>query len=117
MQHISFQTYIPPASLTPFIGHFWNLSWNRASQQPYILEQVMHRPYVDIYVSKHDSGIQFTFRDKRDYLAAENGRIIGARLLPGAFRTFWRGSLAGLHNETISVFLKGARPESADLQR
>lgn len=102
-RHITFHTYEPPAGLTPFINHFWMISWNRASQMPYISEQVMHRPYVDVYMSKQDSGIQCTFRDKRDYVAVDNGRIIGARFLPGAFHAIWRGSLAGLHNETIAL--------------
>ncbi len=63
----------------------------------------MHRPYVDFYLSRDEAGIQCTFREKRDYQAVDNGRIIGARLLPGAFRVFWRGSLAGLYNETIPL--------------
>ncbi|AFH62838.1 AraC family transcriptional regulator [Paenibacillus mucilaginosus K02] len=63
----------------------------------------MHRPYVDVYLSAHESGIQCSFRDKRDYEAADNGRIIGARFKPGAFHAFWRRSLAGLHNETIPL--------------
>lgn len=63
----------------------------------------MHRPYVDVYLSAHDSGIQCSFRDKRDYEAADTGRIIGARFKPGAFHAFWRRSLAGLHNKTIAL--------------
>ncbi|RKN80580.1 AraC family transcriptional regulator [Paenibacillus ginsengarvi] len=63
----------------------------------------MHRPYVDVYVSAHESGIQCTFRDKRNYEAADSGRIIGARFKPGAFHTYWRKSLAGLHNKTIEL--------------
>lgn len=63
----------------------------------------MHRPYVDVYLSEQDSGIQCSYRDKRDYEAADNGRIIGARFKPGAFRSFWRKSMAGLHNETIPL--------------
>lgn len=63
----------------------------------------MHRPYVDAYLSEHESGIQCSYRDKRDYEAADNGRIIGARFKPGAFHAFWRKSLAGLHNETIAL--------------
>jgi len=63
----------------------------------------MHRPYVDVYLSEHESGIQCSYRDKRDYEAADSGRIIGARLKPGAFYVFWRKSLKGLHNETIAL--------------
>ena len=102
-RHIIFQTYVPPVSLTPFVNHFWTIHWNNTTGQPYISEQVMHRPYVDVYLSEHESGIQCSFRDKRDYKAADNGRIIGARFKPGAFHAFWRRSLAGLHNETIAL--------------
>jgi AraC-like DNA-binding protein len=102
-RRITFHTYQPPASLTPFINHFWTISWNSDSQLPYISEQVMHRPYVDVYISKQDSGVQCTFRDKRDYVAVDIGRIIGARFLPGAFHAFWCESLAGLHNKTIAL--------------
>jgi len=102
-QQIIFQTYVPPVELAPFVNHFWTIRWNNTTGQPYISEQVMHRPYVDVYLSAHESGIQCTFRDKRDYEAADTGRIIGARFKPGAFHAFWRKSLAGLHNETIAL--------------
>ncbi|WP_238327442.1 helix-turn-helix domain-containing protein [Paenibacillus gorillae] len=102
-EKIIFQTYVPPADLTPFINHFWTIRWNNTTGQSYISEQVMHRPYVDIFLSAHESGIQCTFRDKRDYEAANTGRIIGARFKPGAFHAFWRKSMTGLHNETIAL--------------
>src|SRR5436853_7771021 len=84
-QHIAFRTYMPPANLAAFIEHLWVLSWDRADQQPYISQQVMHRPYVDVYVSKFEAGIQCTFRGKRDYRAEGADRIVGARFRPGAF--------------------------------
>jgi AraC-like DNA-binding protein len=102
-QHIVFHTYKPPASLASFIEHFWVLRWDRAGQQPYISEQVMHRPYVDVYVSRYDSGIQCTFRGKRAYKAEGADRIIGARFKPGAFHAFWQGSLARLYDKTIDI--------------
>jgi AraC-like DNA-binding protein len=102
-QHIIFHTYPPPASLASFVDHCWVLSWDRASQPPYISEQVMHRPYFDVYVSREESGIQCTFRGKRGYRAAGTGRIIGARFRPGAFHAFWHGSLAGLQDKTIDI--------------
>jgi hypothetical protein len=37
---------------------------------PYQSEQVMHRPYVDLFVSAEQSGIQAVFRGKRTYVAS-----------------------------------------------
>ncbi|GMK41231.1 hypothetical protein PCCS19_42870 [Paenibacillus sp. CCS19] len=102
-QHVVFQTYLPPDELTPFVDHFWTIAWNRSADEPYVSEQVMHRPYVDVFLSEQQSGIQCTFRDKRDYTAVDKGRIIGARLHPGAFHAFWGGSMDGLHNGTIPL--------------
>jgi len=102
-KHITFYTYASPANLAPFIDHFWAISWDRAGQQPYISEQVMHRPYVDVYVSRYESGIQCTFRGKRAYKAEGADRIIGARFRPGAFHAFWQGSLSGLYDKTIDI--------------
>ena len=51
------------------IEHFWVIRWDRAGQQLYISEQVMHRPYADVYISKEESGIQCTFRGRRGYRA------------------------------------------------
>jgi len=78
-RNITFETYVPPVRLTPFVNHFWTIRWNITSGLPYISEQVMHRPYVDVFLSAQESGIQCSFRDKRDYEAADTGRIIGAR--------------------------------------
>ncbi|WP_245599938.1 helix-turn-helix domain-containing protein [Paenibacillus harenae] len=115
-RNILFETYLPPDNLQSFIHHFWTISWNRATGQPYTSEQVMHRPYVDVYMSKQESGIQCSFRDRRDYEAVDNGRIIGARFLPGAFRTIWRGTMAGLHNQTISLQLVFAEADQSFIE-
>jgi len=102
-RHINFYTCPPSASLVPFFDHFWSIRWDRAGQQPYISEQVMHRPYVDVFVSREESGIQCTFRGRRGYLAAETGRILGARFRPGAFHAFWQVSLSGLQDKTLDL--------------
>jgi AraC-like DNA-binding protein len=102
-RHIRFHTYLPPDDLTPFVNHFWTIRWDRGMEQTYVSEQVMHRPYVDVFMSMEESGIQCTFRDRKDYKATDAGRIIGARFRPGAFRAIWQESMAGLHNETIAL--------------
>lgn len=102
-RHVAFHTYAPPVDLAPFIDHFWTIRWNKASEQPYLSEQVMHRPYVDLYISADDSGIQGTFRGKRTYIAAGAGRIIGARFHPGAFHALWDGRIADIQDKNVDI--------------
>jgi AraC-like DNA-binding protein len=63
----------------------------------------MHRPYVDVFVSTRQSGIQGTFRGKRTYVAAGSGRIIGIRFRPGAFHAFWDRALAEIQDKYIDL--------------
>jgi len=103
-RHVIFHTYLPPADLTPLIEHFWTLRWDQA-EKTYYSEEVMHRPYVDAFFSKNESGIQGTFRGKRTYVAAGNGRIIGIRFRPGAFHALWDGSMADLQDRILDLQL------------
>ncbi len=101
-QHVEFHTYLPPDDLAAVLEHFWTLSWNE-SGPAYKSMQVMHRPYVDLFISDGWSGIQGTFRGKRTYTAAGRGRIIGVRFLPGAFHGFWPGNMAELEDAVIGL--------------
>ncbi len=103
-RHVIFQTYLPPADLVPYIEHFWTIRWEQADKT-YYSEEVMHRPYVDVFVSKPESGIQGTFRGKRTYVAAGSGRIIGIRFRPGAFHVLWDGSMADLQDRILDLEL------------
>lgn len=101
-RHVRFRTYGPPADLAPFIEHFWIIRWDKAGNT-YHSEEVMHRPYVDVFVSLQRSGIQGTFRGKRTYVAAGSGRIVGIRFRPGAFHVFWGGALADIQDKIIDL--------------
>lgn len=102
VRRVDFRTYTPPPDLAPFIEHFWLLRWDEGAGT-YYSEEVMHRPYVDLFLSEQQSGVQGTFRGKRTYVAAGRGRIVGCRFRPGAFRAFWHGVLAALQDSTIDV--------------
>jgi AraC-like DNA-binding protein len=101
-RHVSFHTYMPPTDLAPFIEHFWTIHWDKADNT-YYSEEVMHRPYVDIFISSQQSGVQGTFRGKRTYVAKGSGRIIGVRFRPGAFHTFWGGTITELQDKVIDL--------------
>jgi AraC-like DNA-binding protein len=101
-RHVQFRTVPPPADLAPFIEHFWVIRWDSALGH-FDSNEVMHRPYVDIFLSAQESGIQGTFRGKRTYSAAGSGRIIGVRFLPGAFHAFWPGEMADLQDKVVAL--------------
>jgi AraC-like DNA-binding protein len=100
--HVRFQTFAPPDDLAPFVEHFWSIRWENQTE-PYRSEEVMHRPYVDLFVSASWSGVQGTFRGKRDYWAEGSGRIVGARFLPGAFHLFWPEPMSELEDRVLAL--------------
>jgi AraC-like DNA-binding protein len=101
-RHVRFNSHLPPTDLAPFIEHLWTIRWDNAGN-PYDSEEVMHRPYVDLFVSAEQSGIQGTFRGKRTYVAAGSGRIVGIRFRPGAFHAFWHKALTGLQDKVLDL--------------
>ena len=101
-RHVQFRMEPPPEDLAPFIVHFWVIRWDSALGH-YDSSEVMHRPYVDVFLSAQESGIQGTFRGKRTYSAAGSGRIVGARFRPGAFHAFWHGEMADLQDKVVPL--------------
>lgn len=101
-RHVKFRTVLPPPDLARFIEHFWIIRWDSALG-PYDSDEVMHRPYVDLFFSAQESGIQGTFRGKRTYSAAGSGRIIGVRFRPGGFHAFWAGEMADLQDKVVPL--------------
>ena len=51
-RHVQFRMEPPPVNLAPFIAHFWVIRWDSA-QGHYNSDEVMHRPYVDLFLSAH----------------------------------------------------------------
>jgi AraC-like DNA-binding protein len=115
-RHVRFLTYPPPADLAPFIEHFWTIRWDEAGRA-YYSEEVMHRPYVDVFVSAQQSGIQGTFRGKRTYVAAGSGRIVSGRFRPGAFHAIWDGRLADLQDKDLGLRLVFPRADRRYIDR
>jgi AraC-like DNA-binding protein len=101
-RHVQFRTVPPPVDLAPFIAHVWVIRWDSAMGH-FDSDELMHRPYVDVFLSAQESGIQGTFRGKRTYSAAGSGRIIGIRFRPGAFHAFWPGKMADLQDKVVAL--------------
>lgn len=115
-RHVSFRTRAPSDALRPFVDHFWVIRWEM-TEDGFRSEEVMHRPYVDVFLSPEWSGIQGTFRGKRVYEARGSGRIVGARFLPGAFRSFWQGELSNLQDQHLPLSALFAGRDQAAVDR
>lgn len=101
-RHVRFSTTAPVEALQLFIEHFWVIRWDVA-EGTYHSAEVMHRPYVDVFLASDQSGIQGTFRGKRVYPASGSGRIVGARFRPGAFHALWGGELSNLQDQILPL--------------
>jgi AraC-like DNA-binding protein len=101
-RHVQFTTTPPPVDLRLFVEHFWTVRWDVA-EGTYESAEVMHRPYVDLFVSAGESGIQGTFRGKRIYPASGSGRIVGVRFRPGGFKAFWPGRMSDLQDRNAQL--------------
>lgn len=101
-RHVRFRTVPPRGRLEVYLDHFWVIRWD--VDEAFDSVEVMHRPYVDIFLGRELSGIQGTFRGKRVYTASGgHGRIVGARFRPGAFRAFWNGQLSNLQDRILPL--------------
>ena len=102
IKNVDFQTFLPPNDLALFVEHFWSIRSKRRTKV-HFSDQLMHRPYVDIFLSFESCGIQGTFCRKRQYIATDETRIVGARFRPGAFHLFYDGSMLDLRDTTIDL--------------
>jgi AraC-like DNA-binding protein len=102
-RHVRFQTIAPPEDLRPFIEHGWVITWE-GLEEAYDSGEVMHRPYVDLFISSDEAGIQGTFRGLRTYRAtAGSGRVTGLRFWPGAFHAVWDGTIAEMQDRVLEL--------------
>ena len=101
-EHVDFQAFAPPADLAFFIEHFWVIR-TKQSGKTYSSEQLMHRPYVDIFLSSEQSGIQGTFCSARRYAADAHARIIGIRFRPGSFHAFYGDKMVDLRDSIVEL--------------
>jgi AraC-like DNA-binding protein len=102
LRHAEFRTWRPPDALLPFVEHGWCVRWENVTT-PFHNEEVMHRPYVDLFVDRTTAGIQGTFRQRRTYVAEGAGRVLGLRFRPGGFTAIWPGKMVELQGQMLDL--------------
>jgi AraC-like DNA-binding protein len=78
----------PPADdLSPFVDLYWIASWDLAPGETLLVETLPH-PCVNVVVERGGSLVHGPVKGRFSRTLAGRGRVVGARLRPGAFRVF-----------------------------
>jgi AraC-like DNA-binding protein len=77
--------YWPSEALAPFVEHYWIVRWNLA--EPQRAETLPH-PSVHMVLESARSEIVGVMRGRFSRMLAGEGRVIGTKFRPGAFRAF-----------------------------
>lgn len=99
----------PSAELSPFVMHYWIVSWQLENQEPFC-QDVIPNPCVNLIVETDRSGIYGVSSSKYTKRLHGNGRVFGVKFRPGGFYPFLNKPVADLTDQSIaiaSVFRQG----------
>lgn len=87
LQRFSLERPLPPESLRPWVERFWIVRWHLAAGERYEQEVLPH-PSVQLAFEAHGATVH-GIGTRRFVARLEGwGRVIGVKLLPGAFAAF-----------------------------
>jgi len=79
----------PAADMSPFVDLYWIASWDLAPGETMVVETLPH-PCVNVVVEPGRSLVHGPVKGRFSRTLAGRGRVVSARLRPGAFRVFCR---------------------------
>jgi AraC-like DNA-binding protein len=79
--------FAPAVDLSPFVDLYWIASWDLAPGETLLVETLPH-PCVNVVVAAGQSLVHGPVKGRFSRTLAGRGRVVGARLRPGAFRVF-----------------------------
>jgi AraC-like DNA-binding protein len=90
----------PGADLTPFVAHYWAVTWDLRGQPPY---RQLVVPYPDVHLS-FVNGVARVRGVARGHVFRDLdglGRVFGVAFRPGCFRPFLGSSVSGLTDRSV----------------
>ncbi|MCA0756557.1 AraC family transcriptional regulator [Paenibacillus sp. N4] len=104
--------HAPSGPLSPFVKHYWIVSWNLEGQPPYC-QDVVPNPCVNLVMEEGKSGIYGAACSKYTQRLEGKGQVFGIKFRPGGFYPFLGSELSGLKGGALpleAVFGAGAAP-------
>lgn len=95
---IGLERFEPSQSLSPFIEHYWAVTWEH---QPRILRETVPHPSVHMVFEPGNSQIHGIYQKRFSRWIEGNGRVLGVKFRPAGFRPFYQMDVRTLTNKII----------------
>lgn len=95
-----YRRFWPEPDLAPFVEHFWTVEWDLA--EPTVHEVLPH-PSFHLVIEKGRSAIVGVPTGRFTRRLEGQGRVLAAKFLPGAFRSFLPGAAAEFTGRSVAL--------------
>lgn len=94
--------HAPSGRLSPFVKHYWIVSWNLEGQAPFF-QDVVPNPCVNLVMEEGKSGIYGAASRKYTKRLEGKGQVFGIKFRPGGFYPFLGSELSGLTDGALPL--------------
>jgi AraC-like DNA-binding protein len=92
----------PGTALTPFVAHYWFVSWDlRACQSQQ--QATLPHPNVHLVVEQGHARIYGVHNARFTRELAGQDRVFGIKFKPGGFYPFYQRPIADIHNQALDI--------------
>ena len=95
---IGLERFEPSQSLSPFIEHYWAVTWDR---QPRVLRETVPHPSVHMVFEPSHSQLHGIHLKRFSRWIEGSGRVLGVKFRPGGFRPFFQKDVRFLTNKIV----------------
>jgi AraC-like DNA-binding protein len=96
------ERYQPCAALAPYLDHYWLVAWDLRGKPAYT-QRTLPYPCVNLVFDAGRSAIFGVMRGAFEYTLEGEGRVLGLRFRPGAFRGLLGRPLQSITDRTVPL--------------
>jgi AraC-like DNA-binding protein len=90
----------PPPDLSPWIAHYWMISWDLRGCEPHLAENLPH-PNIHLVFEKNSSVVSGVQTRKFSRVLEGRAQVFGIKFKPGGFRPFLKSPVSSLADKTV----------------
>lgn len=96
------ERYLPEPHLAPFIEHFWLVAWTLPEGVVHV-QRTLPSPCIHVVFDAGRTAVFGVMTGAFEYPLRGNGRVLGLRFRPGAFRGFLRQPVQSATNRELPL--------------